>query len=110
MTATATVRMREEIADHLNIPNCIWSISSFARPNLQFIVKAKNGVKVKNEIVELLKGKYNNVSGIIYCSTRDECDKMSEYLQQVHYQSFEIVVLFQPFIRETLSTCCNSLV
>lgn len=83
LTATATPRVRADIVKQLHLRNCKWFLSSFNRPNLQYLVKPKSGVKTIEEIKELIKTKFPKASGIIYCLSRKECDQMAEHLKTV---------------------------
>lgn len=83
LTATATMRVRADIVQQLNLKDCKWFLSSFNRPNLQYFVKPKSGVKTIEEIKELIKTKFPRASGIIYCLSRKECDQMAENLKTV---------------------------
>ncbi|XP_031636552.1 Bloom syndrome protein homolog [Contarinia nasturtii] len=83
LTATATTRVRADIVQQLSLKNCKWFLSSFNRPNLQYMVKAKSGVKTIEEIKELIKTKFPRASGIVYCLSRKECDQMAESLKAV---------------------------
>lgn len=83
LTATATPRVRADIVQQLHLKNCKWFLSSFNRPNLQYLVKPKSGVKTIEEIKELIKTKFPKASGIVYCLSRKECDQMAESLKAV---------------------------
>lgn len=83
LTATATTRVRADIVQQLHLNNCKWFLCSFNRPNLQYMVKPKSGVKTIEEIKELIKTKFPRASGIVYCLSRKECDQMAESLKTV---------------------------
>ncbi len=75
-TATATNRVREDIVNNLGLNNPLTLVTGFDRPNLYFEVK-----RPKDKYSELLKYlKNNNDSGIVYCSTRKEVEKVCEKL------------------------------
>ena len=72
LTATATPRVRVDILNQLKMQNTAWFIQSFNRSNLKFEVKPKK-VKDKetlNEIAVMIKEKFFNRAGIIYCLSR----------------------------------------
>lgn len=80
LTATATPRVRSDILKQLNLNQCKWFLCSFNRPNLQYIVKPKNGGPATiKDIVTVIK-KTPNASGIVYCLSRKECDDTAEKL------------------------------
>lgn len=83
LTATATTRVRADIVQQLNLRSCKWFLSSFNRPNLQYLVKPKSGTKTIAEIQDLIKTKFPKASGIVYCLSRKECDQMAEHLRAV---------------------------
>lgn len=83
LTATATPRVREDILKQLRIDRCKWFLSSFNRPNLKYIVHPKSGASTLEEIVDVIKIKFNNrESGIVYCLSRKECDQVSTFLKR----------------------------
>lgn len=95
LTATATQRVRADIVKQLNLTNCKWFMSSFNRPNLQYLVKPKSGAKTTEEIKELIKTKFPRASGIIYCLSRKECDQMAENLKSVSDSSSCFFIIHQ---------------
>lgn len=80
LTATATPRVRIDILAQLNLKHCKWFLCSFNRPNLKYIVTPKKSAATTMEdILQVIK-KYRNSSGIIYCLSRNDCDKMAASL------------------------------
>ncbi|XP_050439513.1 recQ-like DNA helicase Blm isoform X2 [Adelges cooleyi] len=82
LTATATMRVREDILHQLNIQQTKWFISSFNRPNLIYEVHSKKGKAVMIDIADLIKSKFKNQSGIIYCLTKKECDDTAKTMSR----------------------------
>ncbi len=83
-TATATQRVREDIVKSLRLrqPNIL--IGSFDRPNLIYKVeRRKSGLGQVREILDRHKGE----SGIIYCTTRADVDKLSLELNGQDFQT-----------------------
>lgn len=73
-TATATERVRDDIAKSLGLRQPDFLIGSFDRPNLIFKVeRRKSGLSQVREILDRHKGE----SGIIYCTTRNDVDTLS---------------------------------
>ncbi|MPC38857.1 Bloom syndrome [Portunus trituberculatus] len=57
-------------------------LNSFNRINLTYQVLPKKGKKVTDEVAELIKVKYKNQSGIVYCFSRKECDTVAADLSR----------------------------
>lgn len=76
-TATATSEVRDDIVKLLKLENPKVFISGFDRKNLKIIIE--KGVNKKNYILDYINNNKNE-SGIIYCSTRKEVDKLYELL------------------------------
>ena len=56
---------------------CAFFIQSFNRENLQYAVEYKtSNAAALEKIVELIKGKYPNKCGIVYCISRNECESV----------------------------------
>ena len=66
-----------------NNQKCVFFMQSFNRENLQYQVeyKTSNGAALE-KISELIKSKYPNKSGIVYCISRNECEQVSEFLRK----------------------------
>jgi ATP-dependent DNA helicase RecQ len=73
-TATATERVRHDIANSLQLREPEMLIGSFDRPNLIYKVeRRKSGLGQIREVIDRHRGE----SGIIYCTTRNDVDKLS---------------------------------
>ncbi len=73
-TATATERVRHDIAKSLELRQPDVLVGSFDRPNLIYKVeRRKSGLGQVREVLDRHKGE----SGIIYCTTRADVDKLS---------------------------------
>ena len=77
LTASATELVAKDIMYRLGFNQGVVLRSSFARPNLQYVVR-KDGNKYEQlmRIVRNVEG-----SGIVYMSTRDECEKLVQKLR-----------------------------
>lgn len=63
--------------------NCAFFIQSFNRENLQYKVEYKtSNAAALEKIVTIIKQKYANKSGIVYCISRNECETVSGYLKK----------------------------
>ncbi|XP_077989244.1 recQ-like DNA helicase BLM [Glandiceps talaboti] len=80
LTATATPRVRADIVTQLRIQNPIWFIQSFNRSNLKYSVYPKKPSRVTQECIDIIKERFTGESGIIYCLSRNECDKVAAEL------------------------------
>lgn len=78
LTATATPRVRTDILQNLKMKDPKWFLSSFNRPNLRYSVVEKKGKSSVVEIIAMIKGKYKNSCGIVYCFSRKECDDFAD--------------------------------
>jgi ATP-dependent DNA helicase RecQ len=76
-TATATARVRQDIATQLALRSPIELVGSFDRPNLTYRVLARTNVK--RTLVDLL-GRHRGDAGIIYCTSRREVDALTAWL------------------------------
>ncbi|WOL18880.1 hypothetical protein Cni_G27677 [Canna indica] len=91
LTATATQSVRQDILYTLRIPDALVLETSFDRPNLKYevILKSKDSLK---QLEQLVKDRFNNMSGIVYCLSKSECVEVSKYLTKykiaaVHYHA-----------------------
>lgn len=80
LTATANHRVREDVLRNLNILNCLKFSQSFNRQNLRYYIKRK-GKNVLQDMVSFINSNYPKQSGIIYCLSRKNCEKLTDSLQ-----------------------------
>lgn len=81
-TATATERVKQDIMKSLRLQNPVTVVTGFDRLNLFFRAVTRKGGKEKdNSILNYVK-KHEDESGIIYCATKKNVDKIYELLQQ----------------------------
>ena len=78
LTATATLKVQEDILKNLEIPNAIVYKASFDRTNLYYEVRPKTKNVVK-DIIKYIKSQPNK-SGIIYCLSRKKVEEIAESL------------------------------
>ncbi|MCL1971363.1 MAG: DNA helicase RecQ [Endomicrobia bacterium] len=83
-TATATPRVREDIAKMLKLQNPEIIVAGFDRENLNFEVRRP--AKKFEELSSFLKER-NSQSGIIYCLTRKTVDELSEKLKNLGFNA-----------------------
>ena len=76
-TATATARVRRDIATQLGLRDPVEIVGSFDRPNLLYRVLPR-GV-LKRQLLDVL-ARHRKEGGIIYCTSRREVDALSAWL------------------------------
>jgi ATP-dependent DNA helicase RecQ len=76
-TATATARVRQDIAAQLALDNPLEFIGAFDRPNLVYRVLPR--ATLKKQLLEIL-ARHHGEAGIIYCTSRKEVDALAEWL------------------------------
>ncbi len=85
LTATATVKVREEIAASLlEQPQIL--VGSFDRPNLTFSVHPANTGALKLEVLRLLRKKFPGPC-IVYCSTRKATEEVASKIGAQAYHA-----------------------
>lgn len=84
LTATATKKVRDDIAKQLDLKNPKIFISSFNRPNLSYeILPKKDSLK---SILAILND-YQNESSIIYCFSRNDTEIMVNNLNKYGFKA-----------------------
>ena len=78
-TATATARVRRDIAAQLGLVTPLELVGSFDRPNLVYRVLAR--ANLKQQLLEILS-RHRGQAGIIYCTSRREVDALAAWLRE----------------------------
>ena len=81
LTATANKAHIAKIIDRLSIPNCIFLKQSFNRANLHYDVREKKKTTVLGDIAFFVQSRHANETGIIYCLSRNECERVAQALR-----------------------------
>jgi ATP-dependent DNA helicase RecQ len=76
-TATATARVRRDIATQLGLRNPVEIVGSFDRPNLLYRVLPRD--MLKRQLLDVL-ARHRREAGIIYCTSRREVDALAAWL------------------------------
>ena len=86
LTATASVRVKEDISKKLGISeSVIYFQSSYNRPNLFYQIREKKTMSSFDEdLSKLITTKFKDKTGIIYCVSQKECEKLAEKLKRNH--------------------------
>lgn len=76
-TATATARVRKDIASQLALRSPLELVGSFDRPNLLYRVIPRNNLK--KQLQDIL-ARHKGEGGIVYCTSRREVEALAEWL------------------------------
>jgi len=79
LTATATEKVRQDIAAQLNLQKAKIFLASFNRPNLTYIVRPKRNAF--DNLITILE-KHKNSPVIIYCFSRKDTENIANDLRQ----------------------------
>lgn len=76
LTATASEQVRMDIIHNLQLNNPVFLKQSFNRTNLfyQVLKKEKNSIF---QMCDMIKSKFKNMTGIIYCHSKNSCEQTS---------------------------------
>jgi len=83
-TATATARVRRDIATQLGLIDPVELVGSFDRPNLVYRVLARSNLK--RQLLDVLS-RHRGQAGIIYCTSRREVDALAAWLREQHVRA-----------------------
>jgi ATP-dependent DNA helicase RecQ len=78
-TATATARVRRDIASQLGLRDSIELVGAFDRPNLIYRVWAR--ASLKRQLQDVLD-RHRGEAGIVYCASRREVDALAAWLHE----------------------------
>jgi len=76
-TATATARVRRDIATQLQLKDPLELVGSFDRPNLLY--RALPRATLKKQLIDIL-GRHRGEAGIVYCTSRREVEALAAWL------------------------------
>ena len=77
LTATADPRTREEIVERLALQQARQFVSSFDRPNINYIVAQRHNPR--SQLTSFLEG-HRGDAGIVYCLSRRKVDETAQWL------------------------------
>ena len=81
ITATAPNKIRQDVITQLALNQCLYFRSSYNRPNLFIEIRNKKDVTdVPAAIAKFINNKYPNETGLIYCSSKKNCEILSNKL------------------------------
>lgn len=82
-TATATERVRQDIAEQLGLVNPQMLVGSFDRPNLVYKIQRRGNALGQ---IRSVMDRYRGESGIIYAISRKDVDRLSQSLTELGYR------------------------
>lgn len=82
LTATATIKVKDDVCNRLRMKDLQCFQSSFNRPNLYYEVRRKRTPQhMQKDMLKLITDRYQNQSGIIYCVSRKDCETWTRILK-----------------------------
>ncbi len=84
LTATADALVRQDIVQHLAIPDAEIFVSSFNRPNIRYTVEPKRGSY--GRLLDFISDRKDE-SGIIYCLSRASVERLADDLRAEGYSA-----------------------
>jgi len=85
LTATANLQVREDIENILGLRSATRFVNSFDRPNIYYHVEYKDNPR--KQLFQFLNSQSSS-SGIIYCATRKNVDKVHELLIREKFNAY----------------------
>ncbi|PFH36626.1 ATP-dependent DNA helicase, RecQ family protein [Besnoitia besnoiti] len=82
LTATATKPVLQDVISQLRMREPVVFQGSFDRPNLRYEVRPKVARRIAEDIANTIKTEFDGFSGIVYCLSRKECERIAEGLQR----------------------------
>ena len=118
LTATATPRVKHDIAEQLALRDPLQVRGSFYRPNLRLhAVKKGSGTGVRDMILRLVRARRGE-SGIVYCLSRKAAETTAEFLRErrVHAAAYhgglspeDRAAVQDAFSRDDLDVVCATI-
>ena len=81
LTATATENVKVDVIHNLGMVGCEIFTQSFNRPNLTYEIRRKKK-DVLSDIASTIKTRHRRQSGIIYCTSRNTCERYAATLSE----------------------------
>ena len=96
VTATADTATRNDIVDKLSLPKLY--IAGFDRPNITYYAVIKDNPR--RQLLQFLKSRTSNESGIVYCLSRKKVEETAAWLTAQGYNARPYHARLDPEIRE----------
>ena len=115
LTATATDEVKRDVIEVLGMRDTVEVVSSFNRKNLVFAVreKTKNAI---SDLAAFIAGKHANQTGIVYCLSRKDCERVSKELSKTYHinagyyhakmKADQRTSIHQAWMRESVKVLC----
>ena len=84
LTATAPNRIRDDVINQLGMKNTVFFRSSYNRRNLYIEIRKKSKGFLK-EIAKFINERHPKETGLIYCSTKKNCEIVAKELKTKHH-------------------------
>ncbi len=81
LTATATPRVQDDIAQQLDLQTPVQLVTGFNRPNLRFEVKMTSTADQKRRVLRGFLDEHQGEAGLIYVATRKDCQALAEFVR-----------------------------
>jgi ATP-dependent DNA helicase RecQ len=85
LTATADGKTRSDISMQLRLNNPNIFVSSFDRPNINYMILERSDEM--KQLDEFIKANHKNDTGIVYCLSRDKVDRVALALKKLKYNA-----------------------
>lgn len=82
-TAMTTPRVQTDIVLQLGLKTVYMHRQSSIRSNLSYQIHLKNKRTIVHEMASLIRGRYRDQSGIIYCLNRQSCEELTGQLAEL---------------------------
>ncbi|HLT46373.1 MAG TPA: ATP-dependent DNA helicase RecQ [Rubricoccaceae bacterium] len=82
LTATATPRVQDDIAEQLGLRDAARLVTGFNRPNLLFSVRSTPTVKEKKKALAQFLQEREGQAGLVYVSTRKEAEQIARHIRE----------------------------
>ncbi|KAI8647781.1 P-loop containing nucleoside triphosphate hydrolase protein [Parasitella parasitica] len=84
LTATANDAVQKDVLHNLQMTHCKVMKQSFNRTNLIYQIVPKTNSTVYTDMASFIRGQPPGQSGIIYCTTRNDCELVANKLHSEH--------------------------
>ena len=85
LTATAPKKIRDDVIYQLSMKDTLYFQLSYNRPNLYLEIRNKklyyNPIE---DMAKIIKKFYNNKTGLIYCNSKADCERITKILSKNH--------------------------
>ncbi|ODM89726.1 ATP-dependent DNA helicase Q1 [Orchesella cincta] len=99
LTATATCHVIVDVQKMLNIEGCLVFKDSFFRPNLKYEVRDVVSKDKAEDIVDLIKKRFEGQTGIIYCLTIKDCEDVCQKMRSLGIRARPYHAQLEPELR-----------